>query len=73
MQHLLYAPGRYTGYEAKTLPGVREAIEERRYSEAEAQIDLLSHALAETAACIEQLAIELDSTATPSGSGPPKP
>jgi N-acetylated-alpha-linked acidic dipeptidase len=73
MQHLLYAPGRYTGYEAKTLPGVREAIEERRYSEAEAQIDLLSHALAETAACIEQLATELDSTATPSGSGPPKP
>src|SRR5262249_23253877 len=27
-QHLIYAPGFYTGYGAKTLPGVREAIEE---------------------------------------------
>jgi N-acetylated-alpha-linked acidic dipeptidase len=33
-RHLIYAPGLYTGYGAKTLPGVREAIEERRWSEA---------------------------------------
>ena len=33
-RHLIYAPGLYTGYGAKTLPGVREAIEERRWAEA---------------------------------------
>jgi N-acetylated-alpha-linked acidic dipeptidase len=35
-KHLLYAPGLLTGYGAKTLPGVREAIEGRRWSEADA-------------------------------------
>jgi N-acetylated-alpha-linked acidic dipeptidase len=33
-KHLIYAPGVYTGYGAKTIPGVREAIEERRWEEA---------------------------------------
>ena len=33
-KHLLYAPGLLTGYGAKTLPGVREAIEGRRWDEA---------------------------------------
>jgi N-acetylated-alpha-linked acidic dipeptidase len=33
--HLLYAPGMLTGYGAKTLPGVREAIEGRRWAEAQ--------------------------------------
>ena len=38
MKHALYAPGWYTGYGAKTLPGIREAIEEGRYDEAESEI-----------------------------------
>jgi N-acetylated-alpha-linked acidic dipeptidase len=33
-QHLIYAPGLLTGYGAKTLPGVREALEGRRWAEA---------------------------------------
>jgi N-acetylated-alpha-linked acidic dipeptidase len=33
-RHMIYAPGRFTGYGAKTLPGVREAIEERRFADA---------------------------------------
>jgi N-acetylated-alpha-linked acidic dipeptidase len=33
--HLIYAPGMLTGYGAKTLPGVREAIEGRRWAEAQ--------------------------------------
>jgi N-acetylated-alpha-linked acidic dipeptidase len=37
-QHLVYAPGFYTGYGVKTLPGVREAIEQRAWEEAETQI-----------------------------------
>ena len=32
-RNLVYAPGRFTGYGAKTLPGVREAIEERRFAD----------------------------------------
>jgi N-acetylated-alpha-linked acidic dipeptidase len=37
-RHLIYAPGLLTGYGAKTLPGVREAIEGRRWAEAGAYI-----------------------------------
>jgi N-acetylated-alpha-linked acidic dipeptidase len=33
-RNLIYAPGRFTGYGAKTLPGVREAIEEERFEDA---------------------------------------
>jgi N-acetylated-alpha-linked acidic dipeptidase len=60
MQHLLYAPGWYTGYSVKTMPGVREAIEEGRYAEAEAQIQLVAAALQKEAALVEQLAKELN-------------
>lgn len=34
-RHMIYAPGLKTGYGAKTLPGIREAIEDRRWPEAE--------------------------------------
>jgi len=37
-KHLLYAPGYYTGYAVKTMPGVREAIEQKNYAEADAEI-----------------------------------
>ncbi len=49
-QHLLYAPGVYSGYGAKTMPGVREGIEMGRYGEAEKEIVRVAKALeAETA------------------------
>lgn len=44
-KHLIYAPGFYTGYGVKTIPGVREAIEQRKYKEVEPQIELLSKTL----------------------------
>ena len=50
--HQLYAPGYYTGYSVKTLPGIREAIEERRYDEAQAQIGAASEAIL---ACAKQV------------------
>jgi N-acetylated-alpha-linked acidic dipeptidase len=59
MQHVLYAPGWYTGYSAKTLPGVREAIEQGRYAEANEQIAQAARALQDEAAWIEQLSKEL--------------
>jgi N-acetylated-alpha-linked acidic dipeptidase len=44
-RHLLYAPGYYTGYGVKTVPGVREAIEQRDWAEAEIQIGRVARAL----------------------------
>jgi N-acetylated-alpha-linked acidic dipeptidase len=37
-KHVLYAPGVYTGYGVKTMPGIREGLEQKRWTEAEAQI-----------------------------------
>ncbi len=37
-KHTIYAPGFYTGYGVKTLPGIREAIEQRNWKEAQEQI-----------------------------------
>ena len=39
-KHTLYAPGLYTGYGVKTLPGIREAIEQRNWDEAQQQIEV---------------------------------
>jgi N-acetylated-alpha-linked acidic dipeptidase len=44
-KNLVYAPGRYTGYGAKTLPGVREAIEEERFRDADRYARLTANAL----------------------------
>jgi N-acetylated-alpha-linked acidic dipeptidase len=44
-KNLIYAPGRYTGYESKTLPGVREAIEDRRWSDVDRYAKLTAGAL----------------------------
>lgn len=52
-KHALYAPGRFTGYGAKTLPGVREAIEERRFADANLYAG-------RTAAALERYAAQLD-------------
>jgi N-acetylated-alpha-linked acidic dipeptidase len=39
-RHTIYAPGFYTGYGVKTLPGIREAIEQRNWKEAQEQIEI---------------------------------
>ena len=44
-KHHIYAPGFYTGYGVKTLPGVREAIEQREYGMVEEQIERVSDVL----------------------------
>jgi N-acetylated-alpha-linked acidic dipeptidase len=44
-RNLIYAPGRYTGYGAKTLPGITEAIEEERWADANAYARLTADAL----------------------------
>ncbi len=44
-KHMIYAPGRNTGYGVKTLPGIREAVEERRWDEAERYVHVVARAL----------------------------
>lgn len=44
-KHTIYAPGYYTGYGVKTLPGVREAIEQRNWKEAQEQIEVAAKAI----------------------------
>jgi N-acetylated-alpha-linked acidic dipeptidase len=44
-QHMIYAPGLHTGYGVKTLPGIREAIEERRWEEANRYVGVVARTL----------------------------
>ncbi len=44
-KHQVYAPGFYTGYGAKTLPGVREALEQRQWDEVGEQIGRVAETL----------------------------
>ncbi|HEY1774124.1 MAG TPA: transferrin receptor-like dimerization domain-containing protein [Gammaproteobacteria bacterium] len=39
-KHMMYAPGLYTGYGAKTLPGVREAIDQEQWDTATQYISI---------------------------------
>jgi N-acetylated-alpha-linked acidic dipeptidase len=55
-RHQIYAPGFYTGYGVKTLPGVREAIEQRDWREAREQIAIVSRVLDGFAAEIDRAA-----------------
>jgi N-acetylated-alpha-linked acidic dipeptidase len=59
-KHLLYAPGVYTGYGVKTVPGVREAIEAKSFSEADAEIARVSKALMAESAHVDELAAVLE-------------
>lgn len=52
--HQIYAPGFYTGYGVKTLPGVREAIEERAWEEAQRQIARLADTLRQVASEVDR-------------------
>ncbi|MEW5977812.1 MAG: transferrin receptor-like dimerization domain-containing protein [Acidobacteriota bacterium] len=55
-RHLIYAPGFYTGYGVKTLPGVREAIEEKEWDQVAGQIRAASAALARLTRQVEAAA-----------------
>jgi N-acetylated-alpha-linked acidic dipeptidase len=44
-RHTIYAPGFYTGYGVKTLPGIREAIEQRNWTEAQEQIGVVAKSI----------------------------
>ena len=52
-QHALYAPGIYTGYDAKTLPGLREALEAKHW-------DAANHQARRLAVVLRNLAVQLE-------------
>jgi len=52
-KHYIYAPGFYTGYGVKTIPAVREAIEEREYDQVEKQIMLSAEVIENITARID--------------------
>jgi N-acetylated-alpha-linked acidic dipeptidase len=62
-RQLISAPGWYTGYAAKTLPGVREAIEAKHWDEAEVQSAALGRALAREAEMLDQASALLERAA----------
>lgn len=59
-KHMIYAPGVYSGYAPKTMPGIREAIEQRRWQEADTEIAHVAQVLEGEAALIDSAAADLD-------------
>jgi len=58
-QHQIYAPGFYTGYGVKTLPGVRESLEQKQWKLAEEQIGRVGKVLENAGEAIQSAAAEL--------------
>ncbi len=59
-RHQIYAPGFYTGYGVKTLPGVREAIEQKNWREADDQIPRLARTLGAEADVVNRAAEQME-------------
>jgi N-acetylated-alpha-linked acidic dipeptidase len=59
-KHQVYAPGFYTGYGVKTIPAVREAIEQKQWKEADAAIVRVGKVLLDEAAVIDSAGAELE-------------
>lgn len=53
-KHLAYAPGFYTGYGVKTLPMIREGIEEGHWDEARQGVPILARALTALATQVDE-------------------
>jgi N-acetylated-alpha-linked acidic dipeptidase len=58
-RHLLYAPGAYTGYGVKTLPGVRESIEQQQWETADAEIARVGAVLQAEATVVSRAASQV--------------
>ena len=54
-KHHIYAPGFYTGYGVKTIPGVREAIEQRQFDQVAGQIEIAAQVLTNLTVRLDEL------------------
>jgi N-acetylated-alpha-linked acidic dipeptidase len=59
-ENQIYAPGFYTGYGVKTLPGVRESIEQKQWKQADEQIVRVGKVLENTGEAIQSATTALD-------------
>jgi N-acetylated-alpha-linked acidic dipeptidase len=66
-KHVLYAPGFYTGYGVKTMPGVREAIEQKRWAEADQEIKRTATALEQEVDLLKKATERLHSKSADAG------
>jgi N-acetylated-alpha-linked acidic dipeptidase len=62
-KHQMYAPGFYTGYGVKTMPQIREGLEENRYTEAQGGVRTVSSAINALAAQVNDAARALEQVA----------
>jgi N-acetylated-alpha-linked acidic dipeptidase len=62
-KHQLYAPGYYTGYDAKTIPAVREAIEQKQWKRADEEIARVGTVLDDESAVIASATAKLSGSA----------
>jgi N-acetylated-alpha-linked acidic dipeptidase len=53
-RHVIYAPGLYTGYGVKTIPGVREAVDAGNYARAAEQARIVIRALERATRTLER-------------------
>jgi len=59
-KHQIYAPGAYTGYGVKTIPAVREMIEEDKWADADAGAEIAGGVLMKQAALVDSIAAQLE-------------
>ncbi len=62
-RHQIYAPGLYTGYDVKTLPGVRESVEQKQWKIADEQAERVGKVLENASEKIQSAAAELERAA----------
>ncbi len=67
-KHQIYAPGAYTGYGVKTIPAVREMMEEDKWQDADAGSVIAGGVLMKQAALVDSIAAELEKVV---GNAPP--
>jgi N-acetylated-alpha-linked acidic dipeptidase len=61
-RHQIYAPGAYTGYGAKPIAAVREAMDKKEWEQADAQIPRIGRILETAAAAIDAVAVQLENS-----------
>jgi N-acetylated-alpha-linked acidic dipeptidase len=63
-RHQIYAPGAYTGYGAKPIAAVREAMDKKDWEQADAQIPRIGKILESAAASIDSVSAQLEHSVT---------
>ena len=69
-KHQIYAPGAYTGYGVKTIPAVREALEEDKWSDAEQGAAIAGQVLMNEAKLVDSIALQVEQMVGASGGTP---